>query len=100
MKRITTLLLLNLLSLTAAHAAAPANDDITKATSVMAPYHFITTPDVSTATAAATDPLNTGVSLGKTIWYRLPKSPEGPAYTWQITVKLGWNRQGWHLFAQ
>lgn len=86
MKHITTLLL-SLLSLTAAHAAAPVNDNITKAVSVAAPYQFITTADVSTATAANTDPLNQGVSLGKTIWYRLPKAPEGASYDWHITVK-------------
>ena len=86
MKRIATLLL-SLLSFTAAHAAAPVNDNIAKAISVVAPYQFITTPDVSTATASAMDPLNVGASLGKTIWYRLPKAPEGGAQPWHITVK-------------
>ena len=86
MKRITSLLL-SLLSFSAAQAAAPVNDSITKAISVVAPYHFLTSPDVSTATASTMDPLNQGASLGKTIWYRLPMGPEGVLQTWHITLK-------------
>lgn len=69
-----TLIALALFGLASAHAAAPVNDSILKAVTFTGNYQHIITPDVSTATAATTDPLNNGVSLGKTIWYRIPNN--------------------------
>lgn len=77
--RYLLVLTVSLLTLTAAHAAAPYNDTVLKAIQFKSPFQVITTPDVSSATAAMTDPMINGVSAGKTVWYKI-FNPPAPSY--------------------
>lgn len=72
-----TLLSLALLAFTviSAEAAAPVNDSVLKAVTLKFGTTDLPVLDLSTATAAATDPLINGASAGKTVWYRLQPLP-------------------------
>lgn len=84
---------------TAVHAAPPVNDSILKAIPFQGNYQVVTTPEVGTATAAATDPTVSGVSVGKTIWYRVSAQATTNAPRWYVSVKglTGSGRLGVYL---
>jgi Calx-beta domain len=71
----TLILTLSLLSLTAAQATAPANDRIENAIKLSGNYNKITSQDLTLATADVMDPLLSGASAGKTLWYAFPYFP-------------------------
>ncbi|MCX6855643.1 MAG: hypothetical protein NTV80_12155, partial [Verrucomicrobia bacterium] len=86
LKNLITTLALSLLSLSAAHAAAPINDSAAKAIEVTSNYKLMPVVNLSTASAATTDPLLSGVSAGKTVWYRLPHTANTPWTFWTLTI--------------
>lgn len=60
-----------------AAAAVPLHDVATRAVELKGSLINTPTVDLSTATAAATDPLIAGASAGKTVWYKVPKTIKG-----------------------
>lgn|GEM_PF-4963296 len=77
--------LLSLSILATAHAAAPANDSILKATVLAGNFSTLTAQDLTLATSSTTDPLVGGIGTGKTLWYRFPTPVQNSAL--DITIK-------------
>ena len=80
-----TLLLLGVFAISAAHAAAPVNDSILKATVLTGNFSKLTAQDLTLATSSTTDPLLGGIGTGKTLWYRFPTPVQNG--TLAITIK-------------
>jgi hypothetical protein len=60
------------LSLAPASWAAVAHDNAATPLVLAQNYQVATAQNLSAATASATDPLLTGVSAGRTLWYKIP----------------------------
>jgi hypothetical protein len=86
MKNTLLTLALFTFSALAAQAAAPVNDIAAKAIKLTSNYQVLPAVDLSTATAASTDPLVNGVSAGKTVWYKLPRTMNDGLVTWSLTI--------------
>lgn len=82
---------LSMLSLASAHAAAPINDSAAKAINLPTGFNTLPAVDLTTATAAKTDPLINSVSAGKTVWYKVtpPFSEGGRTYHVDIESTTG-----------
>ncbi|MCX6854989.1 MAG: hypothetical protein NTV80_08805, partial [Verrucomicrobia bacterium] len=83
----TLILTLSLLSLSAAHAAAPTNDSSAKAINLPTGFNTLPAVDLTTATAATTDPLISGVSAGKTVWYKVTPPSTQIEQTYSVDIE-------------
>lgn len=84
MKRI--LLTLALGSFTLAAQAAPAHDSAASAYTFSTNLQAGPITDLNTATAAVTDPLISGISAGKSVWFKLPRQVHSPELTLTVDV--------------
>lgn len=82
-------------------AAPPSNDSAANATLLQG--SLVTTPavDLSTATAAITDPMVNGASAGKTVWYKIPGKQDAIyANYWHVEVTSTTGAGALSLFLQ
>lgn len=82
-------------------AAPPSNDNATNATLLQGSLFTTPAVDLSTATAAITDPMVNGASAGKTVWYKIPgKQDTIYAHYWHVEVTSTTGAGALSLFMQ
>jgi Calx-beta domain len=91
MKRYLKPVLLNCLALLCcqsvhAQSTIPSNDSATSAVVLSGSQLSPPAVDLSRASAALTDPLISGASAGKTVWYKIPRNQDEPATYWVVEV--------------
>jgi hypothetical protein len=82
-------------------AAPPTNDNALNATLLQGSLFTAPAVDLSTATAATTDPMVNGASAGRTVWYKIPGKQDAIyAHYWHVEVTSTTGAGALSLFLQ